>query len=164
MCVDLILLANGATGDKVVDEDGKSWPPKVALDNGLGAKSSEMARDRGGMDGVQERGASGWRYIHLTLVVEVSIVKGPVGERGSGEKGCFIRQVLDSTKDERVGGGRRLNVAGECKIEGTNYGWVGDDRGIVIVEGSVDLVVAGEGIGGGKFSTRENFPDNVEVL
>ena len=80
MCADFILLANGATGDKVVDEDGKAWPPKVALDDGLGAKSSEMARGRGGMDGVQERGTSGRWYIHTTLVIEVSVVKGPVGE------------------------------------------------------------------------------------
>ena len=43
MCADLILLANGTTGDKVVDKDGKSRPPKVALDYGFGAKSSEMA-------------------------------------------------------------------------------------------------------------------------
>ena len=106
MCADFILLANGTTGDKVIDEDGKSWPPEVALDDGLGAESSEMTRDRGGMDGVQERGTSGWQYIHTTLVIEVSVVKGPVGEGGSGEKGCFIGQVLDSTKDERVGGGR----------------------------------------------------------
>ena len=52
MCADFILLTNGTTGDKVVDEDGKSRPPKVALDDGLGAKSSEMAQYRGGMDGV----------------------------------------------------------------------------------------------------------------
>ena len=71
---------------------------------------------------------------------------------------------MDSTKDERVGGRRRLNVAGECKIEGINNGGFGDDGGIVIVEGSVDLVVAGESVGGGEFSTRENLPDDVEVL
>ena len=106
MCADLILLANGAAGDKVVDEDGKSWPPEVALDDSLGAEPSEMARGRGGMDGVQERGTSGRRYIHTTLVVEVSVIKGPVGEGRPGKKGCFIGQVLDSTKDERVGGGR----------------------------------------------------------
>ena len=123
-----------------------------------------MARDGGGMDGVQERGTSGWRYIHTTLVVEVPVVKSPVGKGGSGEKGCFTGEVLDSTKDKRVGGGRRLNVAGKGKIEGTNYGRLRDDGGIVIVEGSVDLVVAGEGIGGGEFGTGENFPDDVEVL
>ena len=71
---------------------------------------------------------------------------------------------MDSTKDERVGGGRRLNVAGECKIEGINHGGFRDDGGVVIVEGSVDLVVAGEGIGGGEFGTRKNSPDDVEVL
>ena len=40
VCADLILLANGATGDKVVDEDGKSRPPKVALNDGFGAEPS----------------------------------------------------------------------------------------------------------------------------
>ena len=89
MCADFVLLANGATGDKVIDEDGKPWPPEVAFDDGLGTEPSEMAQDRGGMDGVQERGTSGWWYIHTTLVVEVSIVKGPVGEGGSGKKGSF---------------------------------------------------------------------------
>ena len=113
---------------------------------------------------MQERGASGWRYIHTTFVVEVSVVKSPVSEGGSGEKRCFVGQVLDSTKDKRVGGGRRLNVAGKGKIESTNYGRFRDNGGIVIVEGSVDLVVAGEGVGGGEFGTRENVPDDVEVL
>ena len=82
------------------------------------------------MDGVQERGTSGWRYIHTTLVVEVSVVKSPVGKGGSGKKGCFVREVLDSTKDERVGGGRRLNVAGKGKIKGINYGRFRDDGGM----------------------------------
>ena len=71
---------------------------------------------------------------------------------------------MDSTKDKRVGGGRRLNVAGKGKIESTNYGRFRDNGGIIIVKGSVDLVVAGEGVGGGKFGTRENFSDDVEVL
>ena len=43
MCADLVLLANSATGDEVIDEDGKSGPPKVAFDNGFGAEPSEMA-------------------------------------------------------------------------------------------------------------------------
>ena len=40
MCADLILLANGTTGDEVVDKDGKSRPPKVAFDDGFGAEPS----------------------------------------------------------------------------------------------------------------------------
>ena len=46
MCADLILLADGAARDKVVDEDRKSWPPKVTFDDGFGAEPSEMTRDR----------------------------------------------------------------------------------------------------------------------
>ena len=123
-----------------------------------------MARDRGGMDGMQEKRASGWWYIHTTFVVEVSVVKSPVGEGGPGEKRCFTGQVLDSTKDKRVGGGRRLNVAGKGKVEGINHGGFRDDGSIVIVKGGVDLVVAGEGVGGGEFGTWEDFPDDVKVL
>ena len=52
MRANLILLANGATGDEVVDEDGKSRPPKVTFDDGFGTEPSEMTRDRGGMDGM----------------------------------------------------------------------------------------------------------------
>ena len=89
MCADFVLLANGATGNKVIDEDGKPRPPEVAFDDSFGAEPSEMARGRGGVDGVQERGTSGWWYIQTTLVIEVSVVKGPVGEGGSGKKGSF---------------------------------------------------------------------------
>ena len=55
-------------------------------------------------------------------------------------------------------------MAGEGEIEGINHGGFRNDGGIVIVEGSVDLTIAREGIGGGKFSTREDFPNDVEVL
>ena len=55
-------------------------------------------------------------------------------------------------------------MAGKGEIEGINDGGFGDDGGIVIVEGSVDLVVAREGVGGGEFSTWENLPDDVKVL
>ena len=65
VCVDFILLANGATGN----EDGKSRPPKVTFNDSLGAKTSKMAREGRGMDRVEERGAGGRRYVHSTLVV-----------------------------------------------------------------------------------------------
>ena len=55
-------------------------------------------------------------------------------------------------------------MAGEGEVEGVNYCGFGNNGGIVIVKGSVDLVIAREGVGGGEFSTREDFPDNVEVL
>ena len=55
-------------------------------------------------------------------------------------------------------------MAGEGKVEGVDYGGCRDDRGVVIVKRSVDLVVARESVGGSEFSTRENFPNDVEVL
>ena len=69
MCDSLILLANSTAGNEVVDEDGKSRPPKVTFNYSLGAKTSKMAREGGGMDGVKERGAGGRWYVHSTLVV-----------------------------------------------------------------------------------------------
>ena len=55
-------------------------------------------------------------------------------------------------------------MASEGEIEGINHGGFRNDGGIVIVEGSVNLVIAREGVGGGEFGTREDFPDDVEVL
>ena len=55
-------------------------------------------------------------------------------------------------------------MAGESKVQGVNYGGCRDDRGVVIVKRSVDLVIARESVGGGEFSARENLPDDVEVL
>ena len=69
MCASLILLANGTAGNKVVDEDGKSRPPKVMFNYSLGAKTSKMAREGRGMDRVKERGTGGRWYIHSTFVV-----------------------------------------------------------------------------------------------
>ena len=83
MCADLVLLANSAAGNKVIDEDRKSRPPKVALNDGLRAETSKVTRERGGMDGVQERGASGRWYIHTAFIVKMSVVKSPVGKGGT---------------------------------------------------------------------------------
>ena len=55
-------------------------------------------------------------------------------------------------------------MVGEGEVEGINYGGFRDDRGVVIIKRSVDLVVARESVGGSEFSTRENFSDDVEVL
>ena len=91
MCTGSVLLANGAARNKVIDENGKSRPPKVAFNDGLGAKTSEMAQERRGMDGMKERGTGGRWYVHSTFIVEVSVVKSPVSEGGTWEEGCIIR-------------------------------------------------------------------------
>ena len=69
VCNSLILLANCTAGNEVVNEDGKSRPPKVTLNDSFGAKTSKMAREGRGMERVEERGASRRRYVHSTLVV-----------------------------------------------------------------------------------------------
>ena len=102
MCADFVLLADGAASNEVIDEDGKSRPPKIMFHDGLGTKTSEVARERRRVDGVKKRGASGWWYIHTALVVEASIVESPVGQGGAWKEGHFVRQVLNSTKDKRV--------------------------------------------------------------
>ena len=55
-------------------------------------------------------------------------------------------------------------MAGKGKVEGVDHGRFRDNGCIIIVKGSIDLVVAGEGVGGGELGTRENLPDDVEVL
>ena len=80
MRASLILLANGAASNKVIDKHRKSRPPKITFNNGLGAKTSKVAQEGGRMDEVKKRGPSGRQYIHATLIVKVSIVKSPVSE------------------------------------------------------------------------------------
>ena len=53
MCTGLVLLANGAAGNEVVDKHRKSWPPEVMFNNGFGMETSEVTREGGGMDGVE---------------------------------------------------------------------------------------------------------------
>ena len=69
MRANFVLLADSAAGNKVIDKDRESRPPKVAFNNGLGAETSEMAREGRGMDGMKERGTSGRWYIHSAFVV-----------------------------------------------------------------------------------------------
>ena len=69
MCTGLVLLADGAAGNKVVDEHRKPRPPKIAFNNSLGVKASKVAQEGGGMDGVKERGSGGGWYVHLSFIV-----------------------------------------------------------------------------------------------
>ena len=78
MCTGLVLLADGAAGDKVVDEYRKPRPPKIAFNNSLGAKVSEVAQEGGGMDGVEERGSGGGRHVPPPFIVQMSVVESLV--------------------------------------------------------------------------------------
>ena len=164
MCASFVLLANSATSDKVVDKYGKPRPPKIAFNNGLGTETSEVAREGRGMNGVKERGPSGRWYIHPTFIVEVSIVESPVGERGMWEERGIIGQVLNGLKYEGIRGRRRLDVSGEGEIEGVDNCRLGNNGGVVIIGGGINLSIAGKGVSGSEFSTREDLPNDIEVL
>ena len=53
MSTGLVLLANGTASNKVVNEYGKTQPPKVTLNNSLSSETYEVTREGGRMDGVE---------------------------------------------------------------------------------------------------------------
>ena len=58
VCVGLVLLANGAPSDKVLDEGGETWPPEISFQDCLGMEDTHVTGQRGGVDGVEQGGAS----------------------------------------------------------------------------------------------------------
>ena len=50
MSIDLVLLADGATGDEVFDEGGEARPPEIPFQDCLGAKDTHVTRQGRGMD------------------------------------------------------------------------------------------------------------------
>ena len=50
VCVGLVLLADGAAGDKVLHEGGETWPPEIPFQECFGMKDTHMSCQRGGMD------------------------------------------------------------------------------------------------------------------
>ena len=55
-------------------------------------------------------------------------------------------------------------MTSESKVEGVDDSGHRNNRGIIIIEGSVNLIVTREGVGRSKFGTWEDFPDDVKVL
>ena len=113
---------------------------------------------------MKERGSSRWWHVHPTLVVEVSIVESPVGERGVWEERGIIGQILNGTKYERIRRRGRADVFSEGEVESIDHGRFGNNGGVVVIGRSINLVIVGEGVSGSEFSTREDLPNDVEVL
>ena len=98
MSIDLVLLANGTTRNEVFYEGGEAWPPEIPFQDRLGAKDTHMTRQRRGMDGVEQGRASGRRYEHSISEVKMSVIKGPVGERGPSEQWRALVQSSECFK------------------------------------------------------------------
>ena len=50
MSVNLVLLANSATCNEMLDKSGKAQPPEVALNDRLGVEDSHVPQERGGVN------------------------------------------------------------------------------------------------------------------
>ena len=78
--VDLVLLTDRTSIDKIFDKGSKSWPPVVSLKDGLGVKDAHMAREGRGVYDMQECRSGGWGNKHPTFKVQMTIVVVPVRE------------------------------------------------------------------------------------
>ena len=87
MCVSLVLLTDGAAGDKVLHEGGETQPPEIPFQDSLGMKDTHMSQQRGGVDGVEQGRASRGGYKHAIAKIKMSIIKRPVQEGDASEQG-----------------------------------------------------------------------------
>ena len=97
MGVDLVLLTDHTSINKMFDEGSKSWPPVVPLEDGLGVKDAHMAQEGRRMYGMQEWRSGGWGNKHATFKIQMTIVIVPVKEGGVREEGGAIFQPGKNT-------------------------------------------------------------------
>ena len=57
-----------------------------------------------------------------------------------------------------------MDVAGKGEIKSIDDRRFRHNSSVSIVRGGIDLVIVGKGISRSEFGTRENLPDNIEVL
>ena len=88
--IDLVLLTDRASINKLFDEGSKTWPLVVSFKDGLGAKDAHMAREGGRVYGMQKCRMGGRGNKHPTFKVQMTIVIVPVRESGVREEGGAI--------------------------------------------------------------------------
>ena len=69
MSIDLVLLTNGVSINKVFDKGCQTWPPEIIFEDGLCAKDAHVARGGRGMDGGKEKRVSRKRDVHAIFKV-----------------------------------------------------------------------------------------------
>ena len=75
MSIGLVLLADRATGDEVFDKCGEARPPEIPFQNSLGSKDTHVTRQRGGMDGVEQGGASRRGNEHAVTEIKMTVIE-----------------------------------------------------------------------------------------
>ena len=73
--VDLVLLANRATHNEMLDKGGKTQPPGISLKDRLGAEGTHVTQEGGRVDQMEESKAGQGRNIHVFAKIKMSIVK-----------------------------------------------------------------------------------------
>ena len=100
----------------------------------------------------------------MIFEIKMSIVKGPVQEGGTREKGRTILKGRENANDERIGGHGGENRLGEGEVKHVDNNWVGNDGEEVVIQRCINIILMGEGIGGAYQRAESNYPFNVEVL
>ena len=80
MMVHLVLLASGTARDKGIDKGGQIRPPEVTFNDGFGMKLPCMPGGGGFVQRANKGVVGCWWYVHPSLKIEVTILKGPVSE------------------------------------------------------------------------------------
>ena len=75
MSVDLVLLANSTTCNKMLDKGGKARPPEIAFKDRFSAEDPHVAQKGGSMNQMEEGRAGRGRNIQLLAKIKMAIVK-----------------------------------------------------------------------------------------
>ena len=94
----------------------------------------------------------------------MSVVEGPVRERGMSEQGRALVQSSECFKDKGIRGGGGLNVTGEHEIKRVDDHGFQQDGSVSVVSHGVQVISPGESISGSHVSPRGDLPDEIKVL
>ena len=96
---DFMCLTNYAPGNVFLNVGGNAWPPVILGKEGDGAKVTTMATLEGVVSSSNQVMAGWFWDIEVGLVIESSVVKGPVFNSRSVKEEEFLFHLVDSLKD-----------------------------------------------------------------
>ena len=96
---DLVHLANCTSGNIFPDVCGKARPSVILGKEGNGVKMTSMAAFKETMSGGDQVVVGWFKDIEASLVIELSIIKGPIFSFQPVEEGKFFFHLVDGLKD-----------------------------------------------------------------
>jgi hypothetical protein len=162
--VHLVGLANGTAGDKALDERIKARPPEVLCHKVLGVEDAAVAPGSRLVEGGNKVVVGALGDIESPLEVQLFIVVQPVLSVGTGKKGGPFIEGLEGREHEGVRGGGQGDFVSKGDIDGAGEEVIREEHELQVVIGYVDVVAAGEGIGGTHLDARSVVEVQVVVL